>query len=135
MWDTEGFTDTNLDIVGIPYCALDVIKSTDPNARVNGVAFKVSDSHLEALKKREHDYKLIETTAYDFVTNQSLETCLLFSANKNNGRYEFGSSVQKRYLTLCLEGSKDYGDEFYTEFLRTTFIGGKPLAEFPELIT
>lgn len=138
VWDAVGFHDlheTNSDIAGFPYCAMDIKRAADDSARVNGIAFKMSDTHFDELVKREHDYELVKALAYDFRSDELIGECFLFSSNKNNGRYDFDSMTQKRYLQICLQGAREYGERFYQEFLDTTFIETRRLSEIPELIT
>jgi cation transport regulator ChaC len=134
LWDPTGWTATNLDLTGIPFCALDVHKIEDEEARVNGITFEIDESQAPALLRREELYALIETTTYDFHTDKPLGSCFVFSANKHNGEYDFNSTAQERYLQECIESAKEYGDEFYREFLRSTYIGTQPLSEMPELV-
>lgn len=124
-WDSEGFHSSNLDLAGIPYCAVDVI--TDTKNVVNGVVFEVDETDLGALKHRETGYAIIETPAYCFKTGKPLGGCFVFSSNACNGKYENGNPAQERYLKICLEGAKEYGDDFYKQFLATTYIGNKSL--------
>jgi cation transport regulator ChaC len=133
LWDPTGWTATNLDLTGIPFCALDVHQIKDKGARINGITFEVDESQMPALLRREELYTPIETTAYDFYTDKSLGNCFVFSANKNNGAYDFSSAAQQRYLEECCESSKIYGDAFHREFLESTYIDSRPLSKVPEL--
>lgn len=128
LWDPSGFTTTNLDVAGTPFCALDISKVSDVSARVNGVVFSVDETAFKELQAREYEYKLIKTICYDYVSQEPLGTCMVYSANKNNGTYDFESKAQRRYLDVCLDGAKEYGKTFYNEFLDTTFIGDTPLS-------
>ena len=134
LWDEVGFTETNLDVGGQPFCALNVRGTGKSDSRVNGVTFQVSTEGLKQLRRREAAYKIVETAAFDFYTHKFIDECFLFSAHKNSGVFDFGSPAQMRYLSLCLRGARHYGEDFYKEFLRTTLIGGKPLREFPSLL-
>lgn len=135
LWDPGEFKTTNPDMTVRPYCALDVKPSDNPEARVNGISFTVSDADLKALQEREREYQLIKTTSYNLEDQQALGTCLVFSANKNSGSYDFGSAEQLRYLQVCLDGARERGEGFYIEFLRTTYIGEKNLEELlPQLL-
>jgi cation transport regulator ChaC len=129
LWDPIGFSKTNLDVAGIPFCALDLNPSLSSKVRVNGVVFTVSDSSFKDILEREREYRPIKTNAYDFISNEIIGECLLFSAAKNNGTYHFGSRAQARYLQICLKGAEEHGEKFYKEFLETTFINGKPLSK------
>lgn len=134
VWAKDGWTTTNLDFAGIPFCALDIQQNGDDNARVNGVVFTVNEDDFLQLKERECEYELIEVVVYDFKNDERIGECFVFSSCKNNGGYSFESPAQTRYLEICLAGAKQYGEDFYQTFRDTTFIGGKRLSEFPELI-
>lgn len=133
LWDPVGWSATNLDLAGIPFCALDVHKIEDKEARVNGITFEGGESQMSALLRREELYALTETTSYDFYTDKPLGNCFVFSADKHNGEYDFNSTAQQRYLQECCESAKDYGDAFHKEFLESTYIGDRPLSKVPEL--
>ena len=134
LWDSVGWTETNLDLAGEPMCAVDIHLSDNHEARVNGVVFSVPDADLKRLLIREENYKLIETPFYDFKNDQELGTCRVFSANKHNGTYDFKGAAQARYLQICIDSSRQYGERFYSEFLNTTYINDKLLAAMPELL-
>jgi cation transport regulator ChaC len=134
MWDADGWTESNLDLAGQPMCAVDMHAVDDSESRVNGVAFNVPDTDLKRLIVREQNYKLIETPLYNFETDQEVGICQVFSSNKHNGTYDFKGAAQARYLQICLDSSKSYGERFYQEFLDTTYIGRQRLSELPELI-
>jgi cation transport regulator ChaC len=123
----RGWHTHNLDLAGIPYCSVDVI--VDRSKRVNGVVFEAGKNDLAALEEREDGYELVSTIAYDFETGKSVGKCFTFSANRRNGIYESDNPAQKRYIDLCLEAAKEYGEEFYRQFLATTYIGEKTLDE------
>ena len=133
LWDPIGWTETNLDLAGIPFCGVDARQTSDNKDWVNGVVFEVDQTDLPALLKREQEYELIETTAYDFNTGQPIGTCMVFSANKITGEYDFNSAAQARYLDVCLEGAQAFGEEFLSQFICTTFIGDRSLDNLPAL--
>jgi len=131
LWDSEGLgSESHGKLRGHPYCALDIAKIGDET--VNGVSFEVNIS-LENLKKRENMYNLIETEAFDFNSKTSVGNVYVFSSNSNNGSYDFESVAQTRYLKMCLQGAKAMGDDFYQQFLATTYIENSNLLEYPEL--
>lgn len=131
QWDSVGYTETNLDVAGEPMCALDIMHSSDTDNKVNGVVFTVNESDFVKLVEREKGYEILTVVAHDYFTNRPItEDCLVFSANKNNGQYDFAGKAQQRYLETFLEASKQYGEQFYQEVLDTTFIGAHKLREF-----
>ena len=132
LWSLTGLRYATPDLRDVPFCALDISKVADQKSKVNGVIFKASNIQLEKLKDRESAYKLVKTVAYDFKTGRKLGDCYLFSACRNDGKYDFGSAAQKSYLETCLRGAKKFGDEFYQEFLNTTYVGDKTLSEVLE---
>lgn len=133
LWDSvSGWSHNDLD--SIPYCALDVRKDEDTDSKINGVLFEVPEEELAKLKKREYLYKLVDTVAYDFATGKPIGECWVFSACKNDGKYDFDSPTQVRYAEICLKGAREYGEAFYQMFLDTTFIGSMRLSDMPELI-
>jgi len=134
VWDSVGWTETNLDVAGEAMCALDVKASSDLNSRVNGITFRLGQSSYKRLIEREGNYRLVKTIAYNFESGEEIGECFMFSANKNNGTYDFKSKAQKRYLEICLESARQYGERYYHEFLSSTFLGSKRLDEFPELL-
>jgi hypothetical protein len=115
-------------------CAVDVHQISDPEARVNGIVFSVPASDLKRLLVREQNYKLLETSLFDFETDELLGNGQVFSSNKHNGTYDFRGKSQARYLKICLDSSKLCGERFYQEFLDTTYIGDKRLSEFSDLV-
>lgn len=133
LWDPLGYTETNLDLAGIPFCSLDIQKVSNLKAIVNGVVFTVSEPDYKQLLIREKEYKLIKTMAYNYQDGKSLGICEVFSGGKNNGSFSFNSAPQLRYLKNYLQAAKRYGDKYYQEILSTTFIGIEPLSDFPRL--
>jgi cation transport regulator ChaC len=134
LWDADGFTERNLDLAGIPFCALDVRPISDQSARVNGVTFTVGEQDFKRLLVREEEYNVIETDAYDYETNESIGNCIVFSAGKNNGSFDFTSPAGMRYLQGYLHDARQYGDKYYQELLATTFIDGKDLYHYQQYI-
>ena len=133
LWDPVGWTETNLDLSGEAFCALDVKADSDPKSRVNGIIFRMGERNYDRLIEREEGYKLVKTVAYDFESDEEIGECFVFSANKNDGAYDFNNEAQKRYLDICLTSAREYGEQFYQEFLHSTLIDGRRLNEIPEL--
>jgi hypothetical protein len=123
----DSWTESNLDLAGEAFCAIDAKISSDPQSRINGIIFQMSEASYEKLLQREASYELIKTRVYSFENDKLLGECLLFSSNKNNGVYNFESAAQERYLEVCLRGASKHGKDFYQEFLKTTFINNQCL--------
>lgn len=133
FWDSDGWTESNLELAGEAFCAVDAEVSSDPRSKVNGIIFRMGETSYAKLLQREEGYQLVKTKVYSFESGKLLGECLLFSSNKNNGVYNFESEAQKRYLEICLRGASKYGKDFYQEFLNTTFISGQCLKEIGAL--
>jgi len=129
FWDSDGWTESNLDLAGEAFCAVDAKVSSEPQSKINGIIFQMSEVSYEKLLQREEGYGLVKTTVYSFENDKVLGECFLFSSNKNDGVYNFESAAQERYLEVCLRGACKYGMDFYQEFLNTTFINGQCLKE------
>jgi hypothetical protein len=133
FWDSAGWTESNLDLAGEAFCAIDARVSSGSPSKINGIIFQMGDTSYAKLLQREAGYELVKTKVYSFEDDESLGECFLFSSNKNNGVYDFESAAQKRYLEVCLRGASKYGEGFYQEFLNTTFIDGQCLSEVSAL--
>lgn len=134
LHDPIGYTDYNLDVANIPFCGLDVQPSDGPNDRVNGVVFEINESELKAMLIREQEYETPMEPVYDFDTNELIGKAMVFTACKNNDTYDPTNPAQVRYLEGMLVGAKSFGEKFYQEFIKTTYIDGKPLDEVPGLL-
>ena len=117
----------------MPMCALNVTPDDRPGARVNGVVYDMSEEYFKDLLSRERDYGYVETDVYDFYSDEKIGTAFVFSANRTEGHFDFSSPAQLRYVKICAEAARKFGQEFYGEFMSSTFIDGEPLAAFPEL--
>jgi hypothetical protein len=133
LLDSEDWISAHIDVADAAVCSVDVHEVGDVESVVNGVIFGVDDAGLPCLLRRERDYGTIETTAYDFHTGDPLGRCFVFSAGKRNGEYCFDSPAQESYLRVCLAGAREHGEAFYESFLRTTYIGERPLCGVPSL--
>ncbi len=131
--DEKGFTDTNLDLAGLPYCAVNITQNDANDSVVNGIVLEVAEHDYEALIAREHDYRVLQTMAYDFTSGKPIGLCLVFVSDKRDGVYDFTSEAQARYLQTCLDGARHFGADFYQQFIDTTYINDKPLSQIAEL--
>jgi cation transport regulator ChaC len=132
LLDQEGWVSSNLDVGGVPFCAVNLAVDR-PESRLNGVAFRVDEKYLAVLRQREAEYDLIETSVYDFMNDEPLGICFAFAAKRSDGRYRFGEPAQERYLEVCLDAAREHGDAFYKAFLKTTHLNGKRLDQLPAL--
>lgn len=134
FWDAAGYTETNLDCAGEPMCALDIVQTIDPAARVNGVTFSVNEADFAELLRREEGYNLITIPAFNYSSDRLItKECFVFSAGKNDGSYIFDGKAQERYLEDFLKAARQYGQKYYEEAVQTTFIDDIPLHKVAKL--
>ena len=79
---------------------------------------------------REEGYELVQVEVEDFNNSNTRYKAYTFrSLHYDAHDFQFTSKNQFEYLRWCLDAAKEYGDDFYNNFLETTFIGEKTLAE------
>ena len=104
-------------------------KNKRKNTTINGLLIEISDKELEDIDKREERYKRITLPIKYFTfldKNKShkkilknyklVNVYISNSINKPTKKYP----IRLRYLSLCIDGFLEYGQEFNEEFLRTT---------------
>jgi cation transport regulator ChaC len=85
--------------------------SKNSKSQFNGVMFPASEKEILKLKKRELEYNLEETLAYDFETKKKIGNCLVFvdgliSLDDKN------RLPDKKYFLLCRNASYSLGKKF-----------------------
>ena len=98
---------------------LNLIKSR--KSFFNGVLFKVNEKELIKIKKREDEYNLEETSAYDFLTKKKLCKCLIVTDNIISIDRK-KRKPDKSYFTLCRESAYHISKEFGRYWDNTSFI-------------
>lgn len=132
VWDPEGFTGENWFHTG--EYALNIKKIADATSRVNGILICIPSEYKSELLRREDGYIEVYETAYDFYSAEKLGRAEVFEAIKDDDRFLFGSRDQEEYLKICLAGARSFGEEFYLDFIETTYIGEHRLSEIREII-
>lgn len=122
IWDPIGWSPNGQPNSEYAHCALTVYPVKNKLSLVNGVVFMPSDKSYKRLLKREVQYVPVTTMAYDFTTDEEIGECIVFSANKHNGVFINDSPWQMHYLNVCLDGARSLGEQFYDQFLDTTFL-------------
>lgn len=107
------------------HCAKNIEFCEDSiNSFVNGVIFKIiNEEELNQLLIREEGYEIIQ------ITHPTLEV-YTFSAKENLKDRIYTTQRQREYLQTCINGAKEKGEEFYNQFLQTTFVDGILLEEY-----
>ena len=109
----------------------------DPERRMNAVLLLGAARDLEPADRRERGYdryRVDDGSLTRHGDGTPLE--LLGSACLYVGKPDlYGRDVlpNPEYLRICLEGAREWGEDFYEDFLRTTFLcDGRTLEEFVE---
>ena len=98
--------------------ALNIVKSK--GNFVNGVVIELDKEDFFNLVSREFRYDMILVQVQTSVGEIEAYT---FSYNQGDEReFPESSSDQIKYLEVCIRGAKQLGEEFYEEFINTTFI-------------
>lgn len=106
------------------------VEKSEYNEHINGVCIEVSVDEFEYILEREKGYELIEIEIQDYNNENNRTKGFMFRARHYEAYdYVFESEIQQEYLTICLEGAKNFGEQFLKEFKNTTFIGTKTLDE------
>ena len=117
----------------LPIAALNIEKS-EINQFVNGIAFEVSKRDFDNLIKRECGYELVQVEVCDYFDSKNVMKVYFFrTLHYEAYPYQFDSLTQQKYLNLCLRGAKIFGEEFYNDFLKTTFIGESSIYDLDEI--
>lgn len=131
VWDADGFTETNLDVAGIPHCAFNLMSRT--GARTNGAAFFIDDREMNKLRARENVYKFVETECFDFQTYESLGIAITFVAPGDQQVADLDNEAQLRYIKISLDGAAQFGRRFFDEFVTSSILGKVCLGEISQL--
>jgi len=123
---TTRFTEQN-----IPVCVLNLKKNL--NTAVNGICFKVTEEYFNDLLKREGAYELKNITVKSFATQKDFSAFVFIDKSNKKQDFLFDEPAQIDYLRTCLNGAKDFGDDFYKMFLENTLINGYKLKDIKKL--
>lgn len=106
------------------------IEKSEINDFINGIVFEMDELHFDELLKREEGYELIEIDIESYEGERFRAVTFRYPHFEAEYDFLFDSEVQMSYYNLCLDGAKSFGDDFYRDFLETTFIGKKKLVKF-----
>ena len=115
---------------------LSLSKNNNKNTTVNGILIKITDEELNRLDKRETGYKRIKLSLknfkwLDFLDKYKSEHINIFKNSSHTYVYTYigkksnkptkQNPIRLRYLSLCMDGFLEYGQEFNEEFIRTVY--------------
>jgi cation transport regulator ChaC len=87
----------------------------------NGVLFKVNKDELKSLTRREDEYNLEQTTAYDFLTRKRIGKCFMvidYLVSIDKGKF----NPNKSYFNLCRKAAYSLSNKFGKQWDKTTFL-------------
>lgn len=108
--------------------ALNIDKSEYLEDYVNGALFHCTLEELESLNSREQGYELVQVEAKTYDGNY-VKAFVYRVTHFEAVNFIEESPLQVKYLSCCLDGAKELGEEFYLDFIKTTFIESKSLKE------
>lgn len=98
------------------YTALNVIQTHNNQDSFNAVIIEVSNKdEFEELLQREEGYDKIKLSI-------NKKEVIVFSSSEEYSLYKYETQRQKEYLQTCMHGAQCLGEDFYKEFLQTTYI-------------
>lgn len=103
-------------------CVLNIKK--DENYNINGVLINLSDNNFKDLLYRERGYEMECITVSD-----DIEANTFIVRDHEPYSYVYNDSAQEEYLSLCLNAAKMFGDDFFENFINTTFVGENTIKE------
>lgn len=89
---------------------------------INGIVLKnVSNDLFDILDKREKGYERYNIYEKKVVTysGETLTNCCIYLGKLEKLNFDILPNLE--YLELCKNAAKTHGDEFYNDFLETTF--------------
>ena len=97
----------------------------DDCCKIMGILYDIHENELDNLHLREKGYDLKEIVLLD-----GTKANTYIHPSKTCYQFITGDPVQQEYLNICLEATKRLGEEFYDNFIDTTFIGAQSVREW-----
>jgi len=116
--------------IGIDRAVLTVVE--DKDNYINAIlVIDLNDTYLKLFDNRERGYRRVNVCASSikycqgYGNDLELGDVYLYVGKKE--KYNENLIPNPDYLSICTEGAKMWGEEFYDTFLKTTFIGKRRL--------
>jgi cation transport regulator ChaC len=107
-----------------PVCVLN-IDEADTECVMNGICFEMDEVSLDKLLEREKGYEFCRIKARHYYDEDQVFEAHYFRARQFTPyKYLSGSSAQQHYMNLCLDGSREHGENFVTDFKKSTSFWG-----------
>ena len=127
----ETASTTRFDKDNTPAAVLNITEHNE--AKINGVCFHVEQDYFDELLEREKAYELREVVVETCDTGEKMKAFVFVDKMKQKQNFLFDEETQIDYLNICLEGARQFGEEFYRMFLESTHINNKKLIEINEI--
>lgn len=104
----------------------------EENQLFNGICIVYKQIDIALLDNREKGYDRITLNSQNIKTydnNISLDSLNIYVYKGFKDMIDESIMPNVDYLKLCLEGSKQWGDEFHTDFLNTTYMNNNHTLE------
>jgi len=107
-----------------PICVLNIAEANS-NSILNGTCFEMDEVSLQRILQRESGYDFCKIKACHYQDDDQTFEAFYFRAHQFDPyQYLSKSVIQQHYLNLCLQGCREYGDDFIADFKKsTTFLG------------
>ncbi len=105
-------------------CAVLNIDKSDLDHELNGIVFEVSHLDFEDILEREKGYELVRIEVEDFYNSNSKFFAFMFRAKHFDAHnFQHNSKKQYEYLNWCLNAAKEHGEDFFNNFIESTYLG------------
>ena len=95
----------------------------DNTAWFNAILIKdIDEAFFQALDMRESGYERIKTECKTY-KGEFYKDCFVYMGKSEKHSETIAPNIE--YMTLCADGAKKHGKEFYEDFLKTTFKNSK----------
>ncbi len=95
----------------------------DENSWLNAIVIKnLTSEYIRDLDEREIGYDRVSITDGNVVTysNIILKNCIIYKGKV--GKQSNNILPNPKYFKICKDGAKEHGEEFFQDYLLTTFI-------------
>ena len=115
-----------------PTSALNLQRAED--VTIYGVVFNVPREELKDLLYRERAYNFVEVDIAH-LENREERRVYTFMGKAPFGAcgFQHDEPEQMAYLDICLAGAKSFGDDFYQNFITTTYVGEQKIVDIDSL--
>jgi hypothetical protein len=111
-----------------PYAVTDVVR--DGASTCNAVLIELDGPDLEAMRHREHRYRLVEVGVAG-LDGSPLGRAGLWVSGMERMSPDWSHPKQSEYYATCLAGAASFGEAFLREFIATTDLDGRPIGDHP----